>query len=299
MPDNTNAISPIISGSYAPCILYGSANWDPLKGDEQNINQNLPSYAILSVREGRHVIRSPGRKWDLKRGSAILLSPSTPYIHTKSTHSLVNYIVFNITHSPLEASGDINNTYILKMKQPLTPQPPPSLIWGQHAVEQIPDQISHIVEREVEACCDNWWRRPLDRFNANHHLHKILNLLTNHFWSSNRDASRPSVAPELIQSALAQITGRPPPRTVEQWAFSVGLQRNHFSNLFRETLGITPAVYLRRARLKRAEELLYRTEESLGFIAQQAGYSSVSAMSQAFSANHKITPSNWRRQSRQ
>ena len=73
----------------------------------------------------------------------------------------------------------------------------------------------------------------------------------------------------------------------------------HFSRQFRATFGETPHRYLQRRRVERAMFLLRETDRSVTDICFQVGYMNISNFNRAFMRKHKMTPSSYRRLSRQ
>jgi transcriptional regulator GlxA family with amidase domain len=59
---------------------------------------------------------------------------------------------------------------------------------------------------------------------------------------------------------------------LEQLAAHVYVSPSHFSSLFRRALGVPPAHYLRKLRIRQAKELLLCTSLSVGEISQRVGY---------------------------
>lgn len=74
-----------------------------------------------------------------------------------------------------------------------------------------------------------------------------------------------------------------------------GYSREHFSRLFKETTHISYALYLRRFRLIRSQELLLNTSKSVRDISIACGFSSASAFAQCFSKAYHISPATYRK----
>ena len=63
------------------------------------------------------------------------------------------------------------------------------------------------------------------------------------------------------------------------------------------TLGEPPLTYLTRHRMRLAARQLSTSALSVGKIAEQVGYASEAAFSQAFKREHGVSPSAWRARS--
>ena len=84
--------------------------------------------------------------------------------------------------------------------------------------------------------------------------------------------------------------------SVAQLAQIACMSESHFHILFRKTMGITPHQYLIQARLKEAHDLLLRSSLTVNEIAAQVGFTSQSALTNAFKKYFQSTPSQVRHQ---
>lgn len=78
-------------------------------------------------------------------------------------------------------------------------------------------------------------------------------------------------------------------------AREVGLSRPHFFKLFRMQVGVTPNIYLNALRMERAIERLAGTQNAVGEIGLDLGFSSQASFSRFFIANGVVAPSEYRR----
>lgn len=84
------------------------------------------------------------------------------------------------------------------------------------------------------------------------------------------------------------------PLTVPQLAALMFLSPSRFSALFSREVGMSPAAYIRRLRLERAQALLRSTSLSTTTIAHQVGFRDSAQLSRAFHAIFHLTPSAYR-----
>jgi len=84
------------------------------------------------------------------------------------------------------------------------------------------------------------------------------------------------------------------PWTVESLARLAQASRSQFAEQFKDAVGDTPARYLTRVRMERAERML-RAGASVTDIAFQLGYESDAGFSRAFRRHAGVAPSRWRR----
>ena len=80
----------------------------------------------------------------------------------------------------------------------------------------------------------------------------------------------------------------------DQFSFS----KNHIINIFRNAYGQTPIAYLNSVRLKRAEELLITTSDSIESISFHCGYQNYSHFYRQFTRKNNLSPEAFRKQKR-
>lgn len=83
--------------------------------------------------------------------------------------------------------------------------------------------------------------------------------------------------------------------TVEKLGRLATMSRSSFSNLFTQLVEMTPMKYIIFVRLQMASRLLIETTMSISRIAQQIGYQSEAAFSQAFKKKFDHRPGEFRR----
>jgi LacI family transcriptional regulator len=79
---------------------------------------------------------------------------------------------------------------------------------------------------------------------------------------------------------------------------SVPLSRRKLEQRFKQVVGRSPAAEIRRLRIERAKGLLAETDWKMPRIAAAAGFSYTEVMNQVFSRELRLTPTEYRRQSR-
>ncbi len=83
--------------------------------------------------------------------------------------------------------------------------------------------------------------------------------------------------------------------SVDMLANLVGVSKFHFTRMFKLETGLSPYQYVLRHRIKKAQNLLVNSKTDLAIIALDAGFSSQSHMSEAFSKVMGVTPGYYRR----
>ena len=84
------------------------------------------------------------------------------------------------------------------------------------------------------------------------------------------------------------------PWTVESLARLARASRSQFAEQFKDAVGDTPARYLTRVRMERAERML-RDGAAVADVAYRLGYESEAGFSRAFRRHAGVPPSSWRR----
>lgn len=84
------------------------------------------------------------------------------------------------------------------------------------------------------------------------------------------------------------------PLTVAQLAAYLFLSPSRFSELFQREVGTSPATYIRRLRLERAQTLLRTTKLTSTQIAHQVGFRDSAQLSRTFRAAFRLTPTAYR-----
>ena len=82
--------------------------------------------------------------------------------------------------------------------------------------------------------------------------------------------------------------------SIDALAGIVGLSTYHFARAFKQSEGVTPHHYLLQCRVRRAQELLARTDQPLSEIALASGFSDQSHCARRFRERVGITPSSYR-----
>ncbi len=109
-------------------------------------------------------------------------------------------------------------------------------------------------------------------------------------------SARPLHDPRLRTAALLieQRLGNPP--GVRALAAMVGVSARQLSRLFMAETGLTPAGYIRDARLTQAHLLVTTTPRSLAQIASETGFADAAHFSSAFRRRYGLPPSQVQRQ---
>lgn len=127
-------------------------------------------------------------------------------------------------------------------------------------------------------------------------LYQLMHLLIKGTQSPN-ETKNDITTNFYIQETLKYITRHiDQDITVEDLANHCHLSRTYLTKLFKNELGVTPAVYMTNYKLKKAATLLKESKQSINDISQAVGYRNQFVFSSAFKRKYGISPSQWRNQ---
>lgn len=107
---------------------------------------------------------------------------------------------------------------------------------------------------------------------------------------------KPGYRRQIVERALQYMNAHfDRPLMLGEIARHVHLHPVYFSQLFKEEIGLPPRRCLLKIRLNHARKLLNETNRSIGDIADQCGFRSVTYFSRAFRAAEGVSPSAYRR----
>jgi AraC family transcriptional regulator len=94
---------------------------------------------------------------------------------------------------------------------------------------------------------------------------------------------------ELMRARLSEDI------SLDELAAEARLSSFHFARMFKQSVGVTPKVYLTQLRMDRACELLEKTDLPITEIAFEVGYSCNSVLARVFIKHQHMNPSDYRR----
>jgi len=101
----------------------------------------------------------------------------------------------------------------------------------------------------------------------------------------------PSLSPQRLQRVLAHIEEHLGERvTVPQLAAVAHISAFHFARMFKRTTGMPPHGYITRQRIKRAKELLTRSELALVEVGARVGFQTQAHFTVVFHRHVGLTP---------
>lgn len=100
---------------------------------------------------------------------------------------------------------------------------------------------------------------------------------------------------QAISDLLAHIADHPDGNlSVTALADHMGMAPRSFQRLFTKQVGTSPGAYVERVRIDAARRLLERTDDGLGRVARQCGYTTVETFHRSFRRLVGVTPADYR-----
>ncbi len=124
-------------------------------------------------------------------------------------------------------------------------------------------------------------------------LHRIVALLSPTIGDKR---AQPSSRARLVEHAKAMLDALSGFRlNVSELAQELGVDRTTLQRAFKEQLGMSPVDFLKRQRIKRAEDLLRQTDMRVGDIAAAVGFANEKYFIRCFREIRGLPPGKWRR----
>ena len=112
-------------------------------------------------------------------------------------------------------------------------------------------------------------------------------------WRIRSRARRTTCSSTSGAPATWLTASTPQPLDLDRLAAAAGLSKYHFLRLFRATYGVTPAEYVSRRRIERAQDLLRATNLTVTEVCHAVGFSSLGSFSSRFRAVVGESPSDF------
>ncbi|SCG75906.1 GlxA family transcriptional regulator [Micromonospora coxensis] len=105
----------------------------------------------------------------------------------------------------------------------------------------------------------------------------------------------PAIRHSLVRESVSYISSHlGEDLSAEALARLAGVSQRHLARLFLKEIGLTPARFVRRARVEAAGHLLTRTDLTVEAIAGRCGFGTAEALRQAFLDTYGVSPSHYR-----
>lgn len=232
----------------------------------------LPDYDLWCVLGGEGEMRLLGQTYDLRPGTAFILSPgATPQARQNPERRL---IVFAVHFAPLDESGAVI---------------PPAL-WNFPQAHLLHDLTFF---EAMAYRCEAAMARGDSLGKRQSHLLAEQMLLQVLEESARKEASPVDTRLREIVREIRVAPGAD--WSVDEQAQRACLSRSQYTRRFTATVGVSPTQFVVQARLERASQLIRETDMSLSEIAAVLGYRDLFFFSRQFKKHRGIPPGALRR----
>ncbi len=320
---NQNELEP------APCFFIGIPGHHSLpltirhefydQGSDTGLHLHEDFYALYVVQGGRGVHVINNHPYGIARGDVYLLSPGTVHAYRDYCALAVDAFYFQpqlFSSEELAALRSLAGFWhlLITLAAPADDEANGQGETHDHRLHLPPEHL-HDVETMLSELCAEFVAPTPEAALLTHTL--FFRLLV-HFarWQAAQQARIPDTGArgdrgdnlarheEVRQHAhyKADITNVlriceerfQEPLTVPQLAAQTFLSPSRFTELFSREVGMSPAAYIRRLRLERAQTLLRTTVLSTTSIAHQVGFRDGAQLSRAFRDVFHLTPTAYR-----
>lgn len=250
--------------------------------------------AVVSAAGGESIIVD-GQAYDIPSGGAYLVQPGSRADLRSPQGSSPVWVHFDLAGDPRRTEHPQVHTYTpeLGSRGPWM-QPRAPALFGTDLPVVVPTALLPAFRSGLPAVVADWRRGgPLRTRRAAANLGLLLLAVAEQVGGAESGGASPAEervlrAEEVARAGLASGAG------LAEMAAAAGLARSRFCALYARVRGASPGAFLRRERLRRAQELLARPELPVAEIATQVGYADATVFGRAFRAATGRTPGAWR-----
>lgn len=259
--------------------------------------RKLLDYLLVYIAEGRGRFMVDGVSYEARPGDLFWIPPDTPHSmegYAPGMHC--PYVHFDLVYRPSHSHWDFTipaGTLDLGELGPLLHEP------VRHPLLQgLKGRIRSHTNRRVgelirDICAEAARAQPFAGLRMSGMMTEVVaEVLRGREGLPEEQMAR---VPFLERAADAMDQRCHEPLRMGALARQCELSASHFRHLFGRHFGLTPREYLRRARLRRARELMVSTAMTLSEIAARVGFETIHSFSRAFRDVEGISPSEYRR----
>ncbi|TYP79162.1 helix-turn-helix transcriptional regulator [Paenibacillus methanolicus] len=231
-----------------------------------------PYYYLIFVLEGEGEFRQSGGEYLLAAGDLFCLFPQVTHEYWTNPLKRLRKLFF-----AFEGKGALS----LLARAGLTPQRP-------HASGGATNEASALAEELRRLAAESGGGSDLLRLSLFLRIFDALSLRSaSYSVSAGQDTWLQNGRAYLDIHYAEDIA-------IERVAAAVGVERSHFTKMFRHAYGMPPMQYLLRLRMNEARLLLEQTGYTVADIARSVGYPDLFSFSKAFKKHAGISPKSYR-----
>ena len=234
------------------------------------------NYVIHVVVSGKGVLDYSGRRWEIREGQMFILFPGeeTTYYADKTDPWYYCWIGFQGTSAAkiVESIGFSAQTPVLTLSDAM----------------KVESEIKKMLEAR-DLTLDGQLKRNAGM------LEILSNLIVESAERAETDSS-PNIY-SYSEYAVRYINNHFSEKIrIQDLADHIGISRSYLVKLMKQETGMSPQEYLIETRMRRASDLLSRTNDSIRVIAAECGYDDALAFSKVFKSRFGLNPTEYREQ---
>ena len=232
------------------------------------------NYVIHVVVSGKGILDYAGKRWEIRGGQMFILFPGveTTYYADKNDPWYYCWLGFNGLSAGkiVESIGFSEQTPVLTLSDAV--------------------KIEHEIRKMLEArelTLDGQLRRNAGM------LEILSNLIRDSAERGPADSS-PNIY-SYSEYAVRYINNHFSEKVrIQDLADHIGISRSYLVKLVKQETGMSPQEYLIETRMRRASDLLSRTNDSIRVVAAECGYDDALAFSKVFKSRFGLNPTEYR-----
>ena len=237
------------------------------------------SFVLHLIRSGCGRLTARGKTFSIRAGQAFLLYPGEETIYQADQAHPWHYMWAGFHGLQAEE---------MMIRAGFTREQPVITCMNMDALTQIMDRL--LEQKELNYVND------MMRMGYLYQL--IGTLILNNGNAAGNAADTPEDADSrYVRTAVNLLINSPDLHVkVSDVAKTIGISRGYLTSIFRKEMGVSPQEFQMNFRMERAGNLLRSTDNPVGMIAAELGYSDALAFSKSFRRHFGISPTQYREQ---
>ena len=237
------------------------------------------SYVLHMVIRGKGALRKEGKAYQVHAGEAFLIYPKEETIYQADPHDPWEYLWIGFhgfqAEEMMARAGFSRQNPVVHCK---------NMQQMQQVMERMLSNIGLSYVKELE------------RMSA---LYSLLALLVVNGEENGLSTAEGGMTPDSLYVRTAVnmlLNSYHKDIKVAEVAKAIGISRNYLTSIFKKEMNVSPQEFLINFRMEKAGSLLRNTNEPVGTIAAEVGYTDSLSFSKAFRKKYGKSPSEYRRE---
>jgi len=259
--------------------------------------RRLLDYLLVYIAEGRGRFSLEDSAWEVGEGDLFWVPPDTLHeMEGFAPGMLCPYVHFDLLYRPSHSHWDFSIPGGMTDLSELQPLLHPPL--GIPRLDALAGRIAGHTNRRVgqliqEVCAEAARAQPYAALRLSGLMMEVVAEILR--GTEGLAVEHMGHIPSLERAAEVLVRDCAAPPSLEVLARQSQLSPGHFRLLFQRHFACPPRSYLRRARLRKARDLMVASSLTLSEIAGIVGFGTVHSLSRAFRAEEGLSPTEYRR----